>query len=29
MDVSLQISSLNRLTVFVPTDKPAPRADGS
>ena len=29
MDVSLQIASLNRLTVFVPTDKPAPRADGS
>jgi len=29
MDVSLQIASLNRVTVFVPIDKPAPRADGS
>ncbi len=29
MDVALQIASLNHVTVFVPTEKPAPRADNS
>ena len=27
MDVALQIAALNQVTVFVPTEEPAPRAD--